>query len=380
MSDSNKIQITKEETMLNQAKILFSKTISLVNQMISSFAPQMQKEEDRNPIPNIVLISICLIVACFIYIPLHIYMDDPIGVIVTALAGFLVISNLVYLHFIPKMNFAKHIPTLAFYAVVTGQSFALNGIEQPGLGWFSLTSLIALFTAGIRAAIFWAYISALTVFGLFLMSLYGFTFPHNFTLSEKNFYLTTSTLGTILFVLLFGITNEVLKNRAYQEIFRIANVDILTGVHNRRRFFQLAKEMFESNSDHFAVLFDIDHFKSINDRFGHAAGDQVLKVFADCIRSLATESTIFGRIGGEEFAMVMTGKDEETIIAYINQMRMNIENLNVPIGEHTIRFTMSCGISRKTPVFPDLDHLLHQVDEALYEAKRTGRNRVIFRA
>ncbi|WP_174405840.1 diguanylate cyclase [Desulfovibrio subterraneus] len=160
-----------------------------------------------------------------------------------------------------------------------------------------------------------------------------------------------------------------------------AREDELTKVFNRRHFMNLAtREVVRGNRFHepqAVMMIDIDHFKNINDTYGHGIGDEVLRVMAkECSRSLR-QVDVFGRIGGEEFGALLLNAGPLAASTLAERMRKHVEELAVETEKGTVRFTISIGLATfTTPKLP-LDELLKRADEALYEAKRCGRNKVI---
>jgi len=160
----------------------------------------------------------------------------------------------------------------------------------------------------------------------------------------------------------------------------IASHDVMTGIYNRRRFFELAERLFAKSDDIFAVMIDIDKFKAINDTYGHPLGDKVIISVTDTISSFLKDDTIFGRLGGEEFAIVCNRHDMAKVEINIEKMRKAIENIDIVTDNGDIvKFTISAGIVHKSPNTKNLDYLLKEADDVLYEAKNSGRNKTIFR-
>lgn len=162
----------------------------------------------------------------------------------------------------------------------------------------------------------------------------------------------------------------------------LATRDSLTGIYNRRKFFKLAEKMFATYDEHlYAIMLDIDFFKKVNDQYGHNAGDIVLKQTTDVISSLLPSSAIFGRIGGEEFAVVLTASSAEQVISLLDNIVSTYANTSMKINSsHEIKCTLSCGMTPKFDFIESIDDLLKEADEALYEAKQTGRNKRVIRA
>jgi len=161
----------------------------------------------------------------------------------------------------------------------------------------------------------------------------------------------------------------------------IASHDQMTGIYNRRRFFEIAKEQFNTVTKEcfFAIMLDIDHFKRINDKFGHAVGDIALKEITSAISSVLPPDACFARLGGEEFAIVIADRDSIEVNNLAEEIRSSVEKTPIQTEKGTIHCSISMGVSQNSHEFNNIDELLNAADEALYEAKDSGRNRSIFR-
>ena len=166
-----------------------------------------------------------------------------------------------------------------------------------------------------------------------------------------------------------------------RKIRDIAVRDSLTGIFNRGHFIRCLKEETDRcrrNGDTISIIMmDIDYFKHINDRYGHTTGDSVLLTFARIIQNYVRKTDIPGRVGGEEFAIALpfTGKDEAKTIADRIRARLEQESFTGPSDER-FSVTVSVGIATFTPE-DSLKDFLHRADQALYQAKEQGRNRII---
>lgn len=164
---------------------------------------------------------------------------------------------------------------------------------------------------------------------------------------------------------------------AYKKMKQLAVTDTLTGIYNRYYFnTALEKEIYRAHryERSFALLmFDLDHFKHVNDTYGHAIGDKVLLSLSNLVASCLRESDIFARIGGEEFVIILPETGEELSLEIAERIRKNVEKYSF---EPVKQVTISIGLVRHRPE-EDLEELLKRVDSALYEAKNSGRNRVI---
>jgi diguanylate cyclase (GGDEF)-like protein len=157
-----------------------------------------------------------------------------------------------------------------------------------------------------------------------------------------------------------------------------ASVDPLTGMFNRHGFAEATSRVIEREAEAgrpvTVLIFDIDHFKSINDRFGHPAGDEILKLFAIVIVNTLRLTDLSGRIGGEEFAALLPCSLEEGVIA-AERVREAFESSGIVVEEGPVDTTVSIGVAGG-PAGTELEVLLAAADTALYQAKRSGRNRV----
>jgi diguanylate cyclase (GGDEF)-like protein len=170
------------------------------------------------------------------------------------------------------------------------------------------------------------------------------------------------------------------KERAEQHHKAAATIDQLTGVSNRRGFLadcdRLAKNRTASSQPLAVLLMDLDHFKTINDTYGHAAGDTVLRSFAQGVNSMVRPTDVFGRLGGEEFAMVLMNVGDDRAVVIAERIRSAFEQLTITVDSQPIEATVSIGISLCTTPKFDITALLSQADQALYRAKHFGRNRI----
>lgn len=172
------------------------------------------------------------------------------------------------------------------------------------------------------------------------------------------------------------------KNQLLQEL---ALTDPLTSLPNRRAIAEWATRELRSAARHgfpfWVVMADLDRFKVVNDTYGHDAGDEVLKQFATLLRANTRASNICGRIGGEEFVMVLSHIGKEDVFTAVDRIRRRLEAERFSFGGKVLNVTASFGIAgyQSEPVL-EFHELLRQADAALYAAKRNGRNRVEFAA
>jgi diguanylate cyclase len=159
-----------------------------------------------------------------------------------------------------------------------------------------------------------------------------------------------------------------------------ARTDALTGLANRREFDARLEDLFAAHRhggrSFVVALVDIDHFKSINDSYGHPAGDGVLKAFAGALHGELAEALIVARFGGEEFAVILAGP-LRAAAEQMNELRRRIAKRPFRVGQSELRLTISVGISEPSDDMGAAS-VVRRADEALYAAKHIGRNRVYF--
>jgi diguanylate cyclase (GGDEF)-like protein len=197
----------------------------------------------------------------------------------------------------------------------------------------------------------------------------------------ESVWLTVLSFEALLFTIAIAfILLAMAKERAEHRHKTAALVDPLTGVSNRRAFLQDGEAQLRRQAvdprPTAVMLLDLDHFKSINDRFGHAVGDRVLEIFADVSSGCLRRIDLFGRLGGEEFAALLRDTTRERAFAVGEQIRMAFAEAARDVGGRPVAATVSIGIVISHDAVLDLSALLAQADHALYRAKDGGRNRV----
>jgi diguanylate cyclase (GGDEF)-like protein len=194
-------------------------------------------------------------------------------------------------------------------------------------------------------------------------------------------WLTVLSFEALLFTISIAfILLAMAKERTELRHRTAALVDPLTGIANRRSFLQDATQLAKRHSGNprptAVLLVDLDHFKSINDRFGHALGDRVLEIFSDTARKSVRSSDLLGRLGGEEFAAVLHDTSRDKALAVAERIRESFANAANEVDGRTVGATVSIGLAYCQEASLDVVDLLAQSDQALYFAKEHGRNRV----
>lgn len=205
-------------------------------------------------------------------------------------------------------------------------------------------------------------------------------------LIDGRWILFTETLQPDGWLLTVGTDISALKqteadiSRRHAQAVLASQTDGLTGLNNRSRVLQLAQSALDAwhqgGESICLALVDLDHFKAINDRHGHLEGDRVLKAFAQVLRSRLRPEDTFGRLGGEEFLLIMRGLPAKGAYTVMQRLRHDLLRHWQESAEPTRGVTFSCGLTQARPG-ETLDAALQRADEALYAAKRAGRDRCV---
>jgi diguanylate cyclase (GGDEF)-like protein len=167
-----------------------------------------------------------------------------------------------------------------------------------------------------------------------------------------------------------------------EELFTLATTDSLTKVYTRRHFYQQAERELSrcqrEGTPCSLLMVDLDHFKAINDQYGHGGGDKVLASFSDNAHQYLRDYDLIGRLGGEEFAILLPDTAAEKAIAIAERLRSSCEQLDIHYQNASIKLTASIGISVTIGAQLSFDQLVRQADQNLYQAKTTGRNQIYF--
>jgi diguanylate cyclase (GGDEF)-like protein len=173
-------------------------------------------------------------------------------------------------------------------------------------------------------------------------------------------------------------------DQAHEQLRVISITDHLTRAANRRHFMERllaeAERSLRDGSPYSVALIDIDNFKAVNDEHGHLVGDEVLCRLAQACMAQVRDSDTFARFGGEEFAVLLPGTGVEQALGWLERLRQHVADLRVELPSATLAVTISIGLAspgqKATPAAAQIDAALRLADEALYRAKREGKNRV----
>jgi diguanylate cyclase (GGDEF)-like protein len=194
-------------------------------------------------------------------------------------------------------------------------------------------------------------------------------------------WMTVLSFEALLFTISIAfILLAMAKERTEYRHKTAALVDPLTGISNRRAFLQDGEAQLKRQASDprptAVMLLDLDNFKSINDRFGHAVGDRVLQLFADIAGNCMCRVDLFGRLGGEEFAALLVDTTREKAMAVAEEIRTAFAKATGEVDGRPVVATVSIGVVISYDAVLDISALLAQADHALYRAKDNGRNRI----
>lgn len=234
--------------------------------------------------------------------------------------------------------------------------------------WMRGNQSARYFMLGTLASVIGAFVTALTVAGVI-------------TYSQLGYYALDIGMVVDAMLLMLALADLARKNKvARVTAERTAQIDLLTGLNNRRGFLPVAESFWSlatrNKSSMCVAMIDIDHFKSINDQYGHAAGDRILKKIAEELDNSRRKGDLLARWGGEEFTLLLPETDEAEALKVAERFRHNIEQLVVNDCGRVIRCTISVGVASRHAQHVTLEHAISKADEELYQAKVQGRNQI----
>lgn len=196
--------------------------------------------------------------------------------------------------------------------------------------------------------------------------------------------LATNSVVEHVCLIIYDVTNVAVNKHQLQsandQLKHLSRTDRLTGLNNRGHWEEELKREYSRHrrygSTAALVMFDIDHFKKVNDTYGHQAGDKVIQAVADVVRKEARDTDIAGRYGGEEFVILLPDVDSAGARLFAERLRQKTEALQVDYDGQLIPFTISLGVADLAQSSNDHQQLIEWADHALYQSKRNGRNQV----
>jgi len=222
---------------------------------------------------------------------------------------------------------------------------------------------------------------------------YLFRFPHYRPITGTAEYMyqnstiipLADTKGNIdhICLIIYDVTdtavNKLAQQQANKQLQNLSRTDHLTGLFNRGywelRLIQEFKRFDRYEQPSSLIMLDIDHFKKINDNYGHTVGDEAIRCVSKAIKEQVRDLDIAGRYGGEEFGIILTNTNGDGACVFAERLRSAIENMTVFAEGHQVRFTISLGVSELNDSLHDHRNWIERADQALYKSKEGGRNR-----
>jgi diguanylate cyclase (GGDEF)-like protein len=280
---------------------------------------------------------------------------------------------------------ARELFLCALFFNFTWLTWHLGGSAAPTASWLVTAPVVAMFLGGVASGVFWLVMSCLAAGVIWSVPVLGLALPPSPHVDMQLLHMVCD-LGlyvvVLVFVLLFELTKTegfVKLKQALSTINELAIRDELTGSHNRRFLLGLVdreKERSDRNGRPFCLcLFDLDFFKRINDTYGHAAGDAVLRAFAGAVQGQIRATDAFGRYGGEEFLLMLPETPAPDAVVLAERVRRVIAALRCQHEGSEIGMTVSVGVAEYR-LGETAAQAIGRADEALYLAKSLGRNRV----
>ena len=277
--------------------------------------------------------------------------------------------------------------TLMMSSLIWGVGVVLLSYKLPFL-YQAITYFLLIGMAGSALTVY----SAIRYFSIATVAIILIPETFMFLLTGENTAIMMAIVGIIFMVSAFRATRVLSETlhysyllthafgRAKEEAEKLARTDMLTGLNNRRAFTELSNIQIEYCKRHehqvSAIIIDVDHFKNINDSRGHAAGDSALQHLAKILQNTTRSSDIIGRIGGEEFAILLTNTHVNEAASVAEKLKDWIADHPVHIADDYFSMTVSVGVASDNSY--NLESLLKRADKAMYKAKQAGRNQVIY--
>ncbi len=314
----------------------------------------------------------------------YLYFGEPRAALASVLALGGVGASALALYRYERVAIARGLLGVTVYMLLLSLIYLIGGPRSPSLVWLVVCPMLASAGGGARRGLFWSGIIMVTMVLVGLAGEAGlFPPPAIRDLASVTLIGNAAFVAVVaVFLLIYERNNAAAYGQlkmAMETIQLMAVSDELTGLINRRELLRLAQQE-KCRADRYGVplsycLVDIDHFKVVNDTWGHIKGDAVLRGVAGVLQQLARASDCVGRYGGEEFVFVLSDTDCQGACDFAERVRAALEQQRYPDMDD-LCVTLSIGVAQDLPS-QTVEQGLARADSALYEAKRSGRNRVV---
>jgi diguanylate cyclase (GGDEF)-like protein len=310
--------------------------------------------------------------------------DQTAGLFCLA-GGLVAMTTPLLLHLTGRLVLARELMLWTIFLVLLGTIYRVGGITGPVIIWLAVCPVVAMVSGGFRAGLTWGILSTGAITATYALTWLGVAFPPVQIRNMEQLHFVSSmglvmVIATYLFIVETTITSTFRNlNEALRRMQEMAVTDELTGIFNRREILRLAEQersRVERYAPSFTVcLIDLDHFKTINDTFGHAIGDEVLRQVTERIQRAIRKTDYLGRYGGEEFLLLLVDTDVQQAKAFVERLQELVRTITLAGINHQC-ITMSVGIAafRRGE---SVSQMIARADAALYAAKENGRNRAM---
>lgn len=300
-------------------------------------------------------------------------------------AGMVMVTAPLIYRLSQSLILAREAFIVALFSFKLWECVVFGDVVSPGAVWFITMPLIAIMLGSILSAVMWLVVTNTALILAHLMLGNGVAFPIPGT-QNPHFLYIFSHIGASIAITVFLLMVEHARRHAFQRL-KIANKtisdlairDALTGVYNRRHIVSEISRAEDGTETFTICLLDLDHFKRINDTYGHATGDLTLQKVAKTIQNEIRQEDCFGRYGGEEFLLLLRDLELADSKLFLERIRQRIEALDVNGLDQSTCVTISGGIAQYRPGESSAQ-TINRADEALYTAKAAGRNRIMLEA
>jgi len=372
--ENKRVDVTQSRKpgAINQLSILFNKIIfSGLNET---------HENDIDAQRLVLVINLYCIVGTLYLLPFSIqsFITNQFELTTTlALCTFFAISNSLYLHHTGNYKRAGDI-VVVMTIILFLHLISTGGIDNTGPLWSYILPPLVLFIYGLSKGSL--ALSGFILASMFLMfipenGVLSANYSHNFKVRYFSTFLGVCLISSICEYSRYHSNN--LLQKLQKSIQLEAHTDVLTGLYNRRYMHQKIDKLIHktqlTTKVYSILLCDLDHFKSINDNYGHPCGDQVLIETASRMKSCLRSNDIAARWGGEEFMIILPETDEEAAYLVAEKLRTQLCEQDICCSKDSLSVSMSIGMLQIDAGY-NLEDILNNVDDALYAAKRNGRN------
>jgi len=392
-----------EEGLERKEKQMVKEIVIWLNSKIKAFAASAPiSQEEKTRLQHYIIFMILGIPTMCIFGVSNLLKGNPLIFAFSSAAALGLIAGLVLLKRI-KNGYWIYRSNALLYVCLVSYMIIIGGDDGSKALWSYTIPLICCFLFGTKEGGLWSSFVMVMAFFTFSQTTILSIEVHNYSPSFQLRFIITYVFCTIISMWLEYSRHFFLKQseansddlikqhiklkeeieyrkKLEKELLVIARIDTLTGILNRGAFFSAAekewnKHVRNSKTLSFAVL-DIDHFKKINDKFGHPAGDAVLNKLTQCCIDSIRSFDIFGRIGGEEFALLISETELEETRTVLERLRLAVESTTVEYEGQLIACTISIGFCTSIPPNDILTDMYKKADYALYQAKNSGRNKI----